>query len=113
MCVKQKFIELYNEAGLKLGVIGSLSNTYQGLLNVCAKKGGRIIFGFAKSDTLTTDANDFENIVEVGGGAVPHLTVNGICNAEKFNNGITDEVTIGNVVLTIKGGVITKVEEKK
>lgn len=113
MC-KQKLIELYNEAGVKLGGIGSLPNTYGGLFHIWAKKGGRIILGISKKEPIdTSKAENFEGIVEIGGGSVPHLKVNGICTADSFNHGITDEIIIGDKVLTIKGGVITKVEDKK
>lgn len=112
MC--KKIIEFINEKDIKLGGMGSLPNTYQGILNVWVKKGGRIIFGISKTDEIdTSNAENFDSIVEIGGGAVPHLKVHGIVNAEKFNGGITDTVTIGDKVLIIKGGIITKVEDKK
>ena len=113
MC-KKKRIDLVNESDALVGGIGSLPNTFQGLFNIWAKKGGRIILGISKKEPIdTSDANNFESVVEIGGGAVPHLKVNGIINAERFNNGITEKVEIGDKVLTIEGGIITKVEDRK
>lgn len=112
MCKKK--VEVVNEKGLLLGGIGALPNTFQGLFNIWAKKGGRIMLGISKKEPIdTSDANNFETIVEIGGGAVPHMKVNGIVSAERFNNGITETVDVGDKVLTIQGGIITKVEDKK
>ena len=111
---KEKLIEVYNEAGLKLGIFGSLPNTYGGLLHICAKKGGRIILGISKKEPIDTSSGEsVEGIVEIGGGAVPYLAIKGICNAEQFNGGMTGTIEIGDKILTIKGGAITKVEDKK
>lgn len=111
MCTRKTIQEFWNsKKETIIGMIGTFANTYQGIFHIVAKKGGRIILGFSKGEEITGE--DIEPIVEVGGGAVPHLKVNGICSAESFNGGISQVVEIGDKRLTIKGGAITKVEDK-
>lgn len=112
MCKKTTSQDFWNDKlSLIIGKVGTFANTYQGLFHIVAKKGGRIILGFSKDEEIRSD--NIESIVEIGGGAVPHMTVNGKINADQFNNGITEKVEIGGKVLTIEGGIITKVEDKK
>lgn len=112
MCKKATIQEFWNsKLTTIIGVVGTFANTYQGLFHVVAKKGGRIILGFSKAEEI--DGSNIENVVEVGGGAAPYVEINGACKAKNFNNGITEVVEIGDKILTIEGGVITKVEGRK
>lgn len=109
MCKKTTSQDFWNDKlSLIIGKVGTFSNVYQGLFHIVAKKGGRIILGFSKDEEIKGD--NIENIVEIGGGAVKYVNIKGNCTADTFNNGITDEVKIGDKVLVIKGGVITEVK---
>ena len=109
MCKKITSQDFWNDKlSLIIGKVGTFANTYQGLFHIVAKKGGRIILGFSKDEEIRSD--NIESIVEIGGGAVKYVNIKGNCKADTFNNGITDEVKVGDKVLVIKGGVITEVK---